>query len=59
MFKFHIRGKNSKNRKGLLFYRFYRGGAPFSSTISAVKTVKIDFFFSLTFFPAGSRKDTP
>ena len=38
----------------LFFYRFYRGGAPFSSTISAVKTVKVKNFVFLPFLPGGA-----
>ena len=54
LFLHHIRGKNGKNRKFVyMFYRFYRGGAPFSSTISAVKTVKIKNFLFLSFLPGG------
>ena len=33
--------------------RFYGGGAPFSSTISAVKTEKIKKIFFFTVFPGG------
>ena len=50
LFLYDIRGKNGKNRKILCVYLFYRGGAPFSSTISAVKTVN---FIRLPFLPGG------
>ena len=66
MFRLHIRGKNGKNQKVSCFTVFTGGGAPFSlpwgapfsSTISAVKTVKIDCFV-VYFFSCGVAKGYP
>ena len=49
---YHIRGKKGKNQKFYVFTVFPGEGTPFSSTISAVKTVKIDLFFPV--FTAGA-----
>ena len=57
MFKFHIRGKNGKNRT-VSFSTVFTGGRPFFSTISAAKTVKIEnFMFFL--FSCGVAKGYP
>ena len=47
---YHIRGKNGKYR--FAFSVFTGGYGPFSFTISAVKTAKIDSF--LPFLPGGA-----
>ena len=58
MFKFHIRGKNGKNQFYLFIYFltvFTGGGAPFSSTISAVNMVKMKLFlFFYRFYRGGA-----
>ena len=62
LFLYHICGKNGKNRELYFALPFLPGGAPFSSIFfyhihgKNGKNRKFPFF---TFFPAGSRKDTP
>ena len=51
MFKFHIRGKNGKNRT--IMFAVLPGGG-FFSTISAVKTVKIKKKMFYRFYRGGA-----
>ena len=54
MFKFHIRGKNGKNRKSFLFFPFLPGGAPLFLYHIRGKNGKNRKFSLFTVFTGGA-----